>query len=88
MSGVRRWPTHDAVRGGRDQSLLIFSYTFLSVYVLMNVLGIAYNKKMETRLTRLEALIPTLTTREDLAPLGGRMAIQASDRARPQRRKN
>jgi len=66
------------VRDGRDQSLLIFGYTFLSVYVLMNVTGIAYHYKMETRLTRLEAIIPTLATREDLAHLEGRMngAIQ------------
>ena len=33
----------------------------------MNVRGIAYNGEMETRLTRLEAIIPTLATREDLA---------------------
>ena len=41
-------------------------------------MGIAYNCKMETRLTRLEAIIPTLATREDLAHLEGRMngAIQ------------
>ena len=41
-------------------------------------MGIAYNFKMETRLTRLEAIIPTLATREDLAHLEGRMnaAIQ------------
>jgi len=29
-------PTHGVVRGGHDQSLLIFGYTFLSVYVLMS----------------------------------------------------
>jgi hypothetical protein len=70
--------THYVVRDSRDQFLLIFGYTFLSVYVLMNVMGIAYNYKMETRLTRLEAIIPTLATREDLAHLEGRMngAIQ------------
>ena len=74
----RRRCTHDVVRDGRDQSLLIFGYTFLSVYVWMSVMGIAYNYKMETRLTRLEAIIPTLATREDLAHLEGRMngAIQ------------
>ena len=44
----------------------------------MNVRGIAYDDEMETRLTRLEAIIPTLATREDLAHLEGRMngAIQ------------
>lgn len=70
--------THYVVRDGRDKILLIFGYTFLSVYVLMNVMGIAYNYEMETRLTRLEAIIPTLATREDLAHLEGRMngAIQ------------
>ena len=75
---MRHRCTHGVARDGRDQSLLIFGYTFLSVYVLMNVIGIAYNYKMETRLTRLEAIIPTLATREDLAHLEGRMngAIQ------------
>lgn len=70
--------THYVVRDGRDKILLIFGYTFLSVYVLMNVMGIAYNYEMETRLTRLEAIFPTLATREDLAHLEGRMngAIQ------------
>jgi len=61
------------VRDGRERSLLIFGYTFLSVYVWMNVRGIAYNDKMETRLACLEAIIPTLATREDLAHLEGRM---------------
>jgi hypothetical protein len=75
---VRDADTHGMVRYDRDHSLLIFGYTFLSVYVLINVRGIAYNYKMETRLTRLEAIIPTLATREDLAHLEGRMtgAIQ------------
>ena len=73
MSDVRRRGTHGVVRDGCDQSLLIFGYTFLSVYVWMTVMGIAYHDNMETRFTRLEAIIPTLATREDLAHLEERM---------------
>lgn len=78
MSCVRRRRSHCVVRDGRERSLLIFGYTFLSVYMLMNAMTIVYNYKMETTLTRLEAIIPTLATREDLAHLEGRMngAIQ------------
>ena len=55
-----------------------FAYTLSYHYVLIRLWPKFKIKAMETRLTRLEAIIPTLATREDLAHLEGRMngAIQ------------